>query len=439
MSKKFLALFFAASLLAFCKPAEQITNPSGDPSTDPSQEVVTPSDNPSADPAYAKAAPELPKEGKVLATNPNVEKFLVTENYPDKDWSFTNIYNYYGGFNNKKYDENGNEDPNGKAFDNKNLPNSDKPAAYSIRWKGDASLGALTLHMEDKLGWSADYNVKAGSSYVDITNLVPNDSYTYKVTATSGDVMAEGSFETEGHLHQVFFKHACRNGRDLGGWEGLDGKHIKYRLLYRGGRMQSETIGDVGKTEAKIQNIGAQLDLRGKSDVLTGTEIKGLDFCAPVIEQGGRVMLGVSSDKSAEENAIEAAKTKQCFDFILKNVKAGKGVYFHCSLGRDRTGTLAILLLGLLGVREGDISKEHEVTYFAPLGYSVSSSEIKDPKTDYYFKNTRKNWVYSDVAPYFWQMAGSSGTFAQGVEKYLTTVAGVPQTDIDEFRRIMLE
>ena len=132
--------------------------------------------------------------------------------------------------------------------------------------------------------------------------------------------------------------------------------------------------------------------------------------------------------------------TKQCFEFVVNSVRKGKAVYFHCSLGRDRTGTLDILLLGLLGVREGDIGKAYEVTYFAPVGYSVSSSEKSSNPTPV-FKNTRKAWVYSEVVPYFWGFADKTEgkTFAEGVEKYLLEVAGVSQKDIDDFRSIMLE
>jgi len=419
---------------------------------------VTPEPEPEPEPEpdpdiYEKAAPEVKNGDSVLATNPNAEKFLTEVTYPDKDWSYSVVLNYYGGFNQKTYDENGNEDPSGKVV---TKPNSDRPSSYSIRWGDKASEEAKTLLLSDNTGWSQTVDIKAGKPYVDITNLIPNATYTYKVSTTGGEVVTEGTFTTTGHLHQIFFQNACRNGRDLGGWKTLDGKTVKYRLLYRGGRMaQGETLTKTGQQEALDANIGAQLDLRGLDDVLTKAQVKGTEFFAPIIEQGGKVMLGVSKPSqkicdrwlgqsesyqpTEEEYAAcqkaYAEKTKACFDFTLQNAKAGKGTYFHCSLGRDRTGTLACLFLGLLGVREGDISKEYEITYFAPLGYSVSSSEQDG---DYIFKNTRDKWVYSEVAPYFWSMA-TDGTFASGVENYLLTVAGVPQADIDEFRKIMLQ
>lgn len=375
-----------------------------------------------------KPAEPLKNGSTVLATNPNVEKFLTEVDYPDKDLSFTRVLDFYGGFNGKKYNEDGEEDAGGKAFDWDNQPDSDKPMSYSINWT-EAELDGksdMTLVLADQYGWKSETFVGAGSTYVNITNLVPNDQYTYKVTSdASGKVVTEGSFSTTGHLHQVFFKSACRNGRDLGGWKTLDGKTVKYRRLYRGGRMQSETVNASGKREILAEGIGAQLDLRG-SDRINAPAVEGLEFLAPGIEQGGTTML--KSDH---------AKTKQCFEFVVNCLRANKSVYFHCSLGRDRTGTLDILLLGLLGVREGDISKAYEVTYFAPVGYSVSSSEKKD-NPEPIFKNTRMAWVYSDVAPYFWSLS-TDGTFASGVENYLLNVAEVSQKDIDDFRSMMLD
>ena len=384
---------------------------------------------------YLGAAEEITNGATVLATNPNVEKFLTEVTYPDRDWSYTKVLDYYGGFNGKTYNENGVEDPNGKMFNWANEPTSDKPCSYSIHWnEADMESGDMTLTMTDKLGWSSETTVKAGSRYVNFTNLVPNDQYTYKVTTASGKVLAEGNFNTTGSLHQVYFKGktakgGCRNGRDLGGWTGLGGKTVKYRMLYRGGRMEEISVAD-GGPEAMAQGIGAELDLRN-SDRLSKAAVPGLEFCAPGIEQGGTYMLTKGNDNGNF--------TKQCFEFVVNNLRAGKGVFFHCSLGRDRTGTLDILLLGLLGVREGDIGKAYEVTYFAPVGYSVSSSE-KDSNPKPIFKNTRKEWVYSEVVPYFWNMADKTagGTFAEGVEKYLLEVAGVSQKDIDDFRSIML-
>ena len=261
-------------------------------------------------------------------------------------------------------------------------------------------------------------------------------------------------------------------------------KRIKYRKVYRGGRMNDPwevLLSKVGKKEVLDEGIGAELELRGSDDYMTVPAVDELDHCHPCIEEGGKVMLGVTKpsakncakwlvfdaaspwtaeqkapylksdgridkDKIAEITPTNdeytafqtayKAKTKECFLFMLNSVKAGKGVYFHCSLGRDRTGTMQILTMGILGVREGDIGKEYELTYFAPVGYSVSSSD-RATNPEPIFKNDRTHWVYSDVVPYFWSLS-TDGTFYDGVRNYLLSI-GVTQAEIDEFRNLMLE
>ncbi len=388
----------------------------------------------------AGAAEELKSGTTVLATNPLVEKFLTEVTYKDwpeedKNSRKTKIFEYYGGF-----------DGTNLTWDNwgKEWPDGDIPCQYSIRWKKEDMDGnAMKLHLEDKLGWKGDMEIAKGELYVNITNLVPNDSYTYSVTTSGRKVLTSGNFTTTGHLHQVYFHGdhqkpnikggGGRNARDFGGWKTLDGKTVKYSKVYRGGRLNEKwspyPLNAEGEKEVLFEGLGAELDLRGNDDVMFEPAVAGLDHCAPVIEQGGVTML-----------KNDAAKTKQCFEFVVNSVRNNKPVYFHCSLGRDRTGTLFILLMGVLGVREGDIAKEYELTYFAPVGYSVSSSDKKS-NTIPTFHNTRLAWVYSDVTPYFWEFAEQTTgkTFAEGVEKYLLEVAGVSQKDIDDFRALMLE
>ena len=115
-------------------------------------------------------------------------------------------------------------------------------------------------------------------------------------------------------------------------------------------------------------------------------------------------------------------------------------MYFNCSLGRDRTGTFALIMLGILDVIEGDISKEYEITYFAPFSWSVSEGE--QSTTPYVFRNLRTQWAYKPAAEYIWENYckkedGTYDKFSVGMEKYFLDI-GISQEDIDEYRRIML-
>lgn len=503
MTKKFLSLLLILPLLAYgcVKPdPNQNEDPNGNNTEQPDDNNNNQDPDPTPVPVedYENAAPEVKDGDVVAATNPLVEVFINEVHYPTlkEDKTYTKIFDYYGGFG-------GPASPDGVTLNwstwSKNWPDGDRPLVYSIRWKAaDMEDGDMTLHLEDQLGWKGDWTVADGSYYMDITNLVPNDKYTYKVTTVSGKVLTQGSFSTTGNLHQCFFRAnkkgtaGVRNCRDLGGWKTTGGKMIKYRKVYRGGRMNDpwETmLNTTGKKEVLFEGIGAQLELRGSDDFVTNPAVAELDHCAPCIEEGGKVMLGVtkpsakncikwlvldpSSPWTEEQrapyrettshgygyklssdavNAItptltdqdyaafqEAykAKTRQCFEFVVNSVKNNKPVYFHCSLGRDRTGTMAVMILGILGIPEGDIAKDIELTYFAPVGYSVSSSD-KENNPEPIYKNTRLNWVYSEIVPYFWSLA-TGDDFSSGVEKYLVEIAGVSPSLIQEFRSLMLQ
>lgn len=418
MNKRYLLLALLIPALVFCgkKDSEEPRQEEEKPQTqvEPFQEPVFArnSDDP-ADEVISEIPPQIKSGDEVQVTRQYVEKFLSEVSYPDHDYSETKILDYAGGYN----DQNATDYP---------VYNADKPAMYSIRWEADASAGELALTLKDG-NWTQTITVPAGSEYQIISNLRPNANYTYEVKASSGKIMTSGSFKTKGSLHQVFFDWNVRNARDLGGWKTYDGKTVKYRKIYRGGRMEGSTMSREGRKAILAEGIKAQLELRGKSDMLKWCALgENYDFCNPCIENGGTSMLGTYKEK-----------TKQCFEFVVKCVREDKPVYFHCSLGRDRTGTLAALLLGVLGVREGDISKEYELSYFAPRGWSIAYSE-----TSKLFRNTRQS-EYKSLAGYFWMKGYDKNTnsyarFDKCVENYLLEI-GVSQKDIDDFRSLMLE
>ena len=396
MRIRIFTLMLLVPMLVCCNKTPKPETPD---KPDDGQEQVDP--DPDAD-----LPPQVKDGDVVLATNPNVEKFVTTVTYPEKDYTFTHILD----------DE---FQPTAPGKD-------DVPSKYTIRWEADASAGEPVVRLWEDDGWSREYTDPdvVEQRYVVISNLRPNTNYHFEVKGGS-KVLTSGSFKTTGHVHQVIFS-SVRNARDLGGWKTKDGgATVKYRKVYRGGRLQKSELRAPGRRDLKAEGIKAQLDLRGTSDVLSESPLQeyfpdDYAFCAPVIEEGYILLLRDDSEKA-----------RQCMQFIMKCVRENKPVYFHCSLGRDRTGTIAMLVLGILGVDEGVISKEYEITQFAPQGWATSTGE----KT----KMTRKNNAdYWRAANYIWSFAGENGTFAQGAQAYLLSI-GISQEEINEFRQNMLD
>lgn len=294
---------------------------------------------------------------------------------------------------------------------------SDIPPAYTISWTPKPSVGSLVLTLSEG-DWHREFSLQAGTSHKDVTNLVPGRTYTYEVRASSGiKVLARGSFVTTGLLHQVYFEPKVRNGRDLGGWTATNGKRVAFCKIYRGGRLDGSYIGNNGRAEMRAMGIKAEIDLREEgvaaSDSPLGSDIV---FFAPLLESGYNHMVKDHPDEVAA-----------CFTFIVNCLRSGKPVYFHCAAGRDRTGTLSAVLLGLLGVSESDVSKDYELTYFAPEYWSMLNGEYKHARTSYGFKS-----IFATLK------ATGEATLQKQIEKLLLN-NGVSQKDIDDFRTIMLE
>ena len=348
-----------------------------------------------------------PAEEAFLATNQHVEKYMEEVNYPetnnpdtDKEYYNSLVIGYPGG---------------GPSENDVELP-----PTYTISWTASGS-GSQKLRVWEG-DWSREYSLSSSANSQDITNLVPNTTYHWQVTA-SNSVVAEGSFPTRGMLRQVYFYPNVRNGRDLGGRKGLGGKTVVYHKLYRGGRIDKKYCNDTGKKEMLAEGIKAEVDLREADDVPSSSPLgSSVAFYAPGFDSGYNHMIRDNQPK-----------VKETFCWVVARLKEGKPVYFHCAAGRDRTATLAVLLEGALGVGESDMAKDYELTYFSPADWGMSTDDYGNPV----YKHTRDTYSYKSIRKKIFEYT-DSGTYQERIVKYLLQI-GVPQQDIDDLRSIMLK
>ena len=345
-----------------------------------------------------------------------IEQFLTSVTYDERDYSYTHIFDSPWG----EYGAPG---------------ELDRPNALNVSWESAKEDGPLTLKLTEKeSGWVAEYHLKAGTTSYDITNLVPNRSYEYTVTLddNEGTLVGLGSFKTKGILHLVYYSTKVRNARDLGGWKTTDGKTVQFRKLYRGGMINGGYLSTGGIQNMLAEGILAEMDLREAGDDASTSSTLGDDilFFNPSIKKAYGTMIRDYPDK-----------VKSSFEFIVRCLRENKPLYFHCSLGRDRTGTIAAVVLGTLGVSESEMSKEYELLFFSPKDWSLNGG-----KTEFDYNRT-KQWAHQYTCNTIWQLGGkalgvadsdTSYSFKQRIEAYLLSI-GVEQQDIDDLRALMLE
>lgn len=202
------------------------------------------------------------------------------------------------------------------------------------------------------------------------------------------------------------------NVRDLGGWP-CDGGAVKYGLLIRGGKLaaadRAVLVGELG--------IQHDLDLRGR-------EGGGSDDEPDMTESPLGSDVWYTRTQQYAWYALTPVATWQTYlRCVIDAVTHREPVYFHCTAGADRTGTLACVLEGLLGMSQSDIDKDYELTTF----YSGSGSDA-----------TARRRNESDWKGLINAINAVSGdTFRDKCVRFAVGTCGMSLADINAYRAAM--
>lgn len=204
------------------------------------------------------------------------------------------------------------------------------------------------------------------------------------------------------------------NVRDLGGW-ACDGGTVKYGLLFRGGKLaaadRTVLVGELG--------IQHDLDLRGR-------EGGGADDEPDMTESPLGSDVWYTRTQQYAWYALTPVATWQTYlRCVIDAVTHREPVYFHCTAGADRTGTLACVLEGLLGLSQSDIDKDYELTTF----YSGSGSDA-----------TARRRNESDWKGLINAINAVSGdTFRDKCVHFAVGTCGMSMADINAYRAAMID
>ena len=222
-----------------------------------------------------------------------------------------------------------------------------------------------------------------GDQEINIYNLVPQRVYCYKLLV--GDsLVSEGEIHTEGQLRMIYVP-GLRNVRDLGGWRTEDGSTIKYGKIIRGTELNNVYSCDSASIEMMKDELGIAAELDMRANYNQNNNISAFDFLSAAKVEGSEVPSYYYTSDSGQlpEHLTRSSflyKWKQSFNFIVNNLKEDRTIYMHCVHGANRTGYMALLLEGLLGVEYDQLVKDYELTYFSN---KHETKEIADLVIDY--------------------------------------------------------
>ncbi len=184
----------------------------------------------------------------------------------------------------------------------------------------------------------------------------------------SVDVAGKGSatstFTTEDRPPRLIRVPGVPNVRDLGGWRTADGRRVRQGLLYRSANLCENATECPGEPpRMRLDEVGVHF-MTNALGIRTELDLREPKACAGLAGSPlGPSVLRVEISSGCYTQMDEPWAKKACCK-ALKCIADGKSLplLFHCSSGQDRTGTLAFLVNGLLGVSPEDLVRDWEAS-----------------------------------------------------------------------------
>lgn len=310
----------------------------------------------------------------------------------------------------------------GNKYDYQNL---------SLSWK--MAGGPYTVYFSENADFSNAITLQTSSSTIKNSILVPGKTYYWKVIGTlSSDVLGGGRIKVKDEPVRWIQIDGTGNVRDLGGWKTTSGKTVKYGMIYRGQKLEGVTADGI----ATIKQLGlkTELDIR-YADQKYQTPGTGMNY--EFIESPGQY-------DNVMKASPEVFKASYKRVFELLSDESNYPFYAHCNAGADRTGTFAFIVNGVLGVSYEDLTRDFELTSFSSTGKrwrgkgtGGTFAEGDDVMQEDSSNTVAWGRLYKEMMAY-----GSKNgctTLESSIEHWLINYIGVPKSQIDSYRNIMLK
>ena len=283
-----------------------------------------------------------------------------------------------------------------------------------------------------------------------------------------------------GNLKQSIGLVGVANARELGGYSSKDGRTVRHGVLLRTGRLFSGSEEDIRRLSEeyhveKVIDFRSDFEMSGSAlfAAFSGSSEKSPDPVPEGAEYLNLPVMDIESMLTSEESDKEEmlSDTSKLIDSLVANELLGVGLYigflenkmgkqaysrlfcellelgegrallFHCTQGKDRTGTAAMLILSALDVDEKTIIEDYVLsnTYNAD---SIAKKRAKLEKTGRMSPESIEKYLIAFESVDSSNMSGAIAFLKEkygSVKDYIITGLGVSEADMLRLKEKFLE
>ncbi len=241
------------------------------------------------------------------------------------------------------------------------------------------------------------------------------------------------------------------NFRDLGGYQTIDGHHVRWGLIYRSealGRLSQEDLSHLSTLGLRLicdlrtpMEISRVPDLVPQTALWAATPVQEGDFDSSML----RTLLfnrKIIPELMRQSYPKLLAENPQRFGAVLTRFADPDNLpaVFHCTAGKDRAGLTAALLLGLLGVPEKTIVEDYTLSNMAFEQLYASFTEDNQSSLRRMGIPLKELYPMLIADPTWMEGALAFITETYGsIQAYLLQAAGMYMADLDRIRDNLLE
>jgi len=269
-----------------------------------------------------------------------------------------------------------------------------------IAWRGPAD--AVYLVNVCREGGQSQIFCVSNRTDAYLANLELDSKFSWSVRQAGSFDKVSACFVSEAKGPRLLMADGVRGLRDIGGWKTPDGRKVRQNRIFRSAALRTPARRVTANGVATLRTdfgIRTHIDLRTfVGDGTTGGSCLGKDirwYSVPFFS-GNRI--------------DQVAHGREPFARVFSLLQNEKNypVLLECANGNERSGTMAFLLNGLLGVNEEDLRRDW------------SASLV----------------LLSDLLAYVNSLPGA--TLAERIESYARR-CGITAEEIMTFRTLMLE